>query len=206
MNTILPPLLTLILAYGYPLVAGIIFIGYLGLPIPATTLLLAIGSFSASGNLNIFILIPLITATSLCGDMLGYYVGKRFGHIFDHRIIHWLGFTPRRMHSITTFLLNWGGWCVFLTHCLLTPIEVPVNVLSGMSQYSFKKFVLFAGIGELIWTSMYLYVGYLFGINWETLASFVTKGPQFLTLFILGLVFVILSGNIFLKRLTKHYL
>jgi membrane-associated protein len=110
------------------------------------------------------------------------------------------------MYSIDLFLQNWGGWCIFLTHSILTPIEVPVNLLSGISRYSFKRFVLLAGIGELLWTSFYLYLGYLFGINWELLASLVTKAPQILTLIILGVSFVIISGNILLKRITKHYI
>jgi membrane-associated protein len=206
MSTILPTLLTLVLSFGYPLIALIIFIGYLGLPIPATTLLLALGSFSASGNLNISILIPLIAVTALCGDILGYYIGKRFDHLIDHKTIHWIGLTPRRMYSVNLFLKNWGGWCVFLTHSLLTPIEVPVNLLCGISKYSFKRFVLFAAIGEILWTSFYLYLGYLFGINWELLASLVTKAPQILTLIILGVGFVIISGNILVKHITRHYI
>src|SRR5206468_2960459 len=66
--------------YGY----GAIFAGVLlestGLPLPGESLMIAAALYAATTHhLNIFILVPLAAAGAICGDQIGYFIGRWIG-------------------------------------------------------------------------------------------------------------------------------
>ncbi len=187
MTQLLDPLLTLLLNYGYPVVAFCVLCGYIGIPIPSDAILLAAGSFTVDGTLNIFILVPLVIVTALIGDIAGFVLGNKFGHIVGGKFSSKVGFTKQKISSVSSFLSRWGIWCVFLTRWLLTPLAVPVNLAAGLSNYSFKKFFLASVVGESVWAGSYIYLGYVFGANWQLLTDYLDQTPLFLVLIVIGI-------------------
>ncbi len=200
MSQFLDPLLTLVLNYGYPIICLSIMCGYLGIPIPADALLLAAGSFSSAGVLNLFILIPVVVITAITGDLIGYFLGYRFGHLILNKVTKKLGLTQLKLDSMDSFLNKWGIWCVFITRWLLTPLGIPVNLAAGNSRYPFKKFLLAAIAGEILWAGGYIYLGYIFGNNWETLLEYINGAPQILALAVLGIGSVMLAYHLQKRR------
>lgn len=79
MSEILDPILTLILNYGYPIIALCVIGAYLGMPIPTNAILAAAGSFSVDGSLNFFVLISLVAVVAIAGDLIGYFLGRKLG-------------------------------------------------------------------------------------------------------------------------------
>ena len=71
--------LTWVAAYGSPMVAGILFLGALGVPVPGTLLVIASGAFIRQNFLDPYTT-PLVgLAGAVAGDTIGYGVG-RFAH------------------------------------------------------------------------------------------------------------------------------
>lgn len=180
-------LLSLIMVYGYPILAIILFIGYLGIPIPATSILLAAGSLAATGEVNMLGLILFISITNICGDVFGYFIGRKFTFIAYSKKIQKIGITPQRLDAVDGFLANYGMWCIFITHILLTPIEVPINLVAGISKYPFRKFLTMVFFAEILWTSFYISLGFFLGSNWLLLVNYITDVPKILTTTILGI-------------------
>lgn len=193
MNHIVTALLSLILQYGYPIIFVVVLGGELGIPVPVSTLLLAAGSFTVDNTLNIFLLIPLVTVTAILGDSIGYFFGKRFGRYLITKYFHRLGFTEKKLAAIDVFLKKWGIWCIFLSRWLLTPLGVPVNIVAGIGNYPFLRFLLFVSIGEFLWSTLYIYLGYLFGANWQTLLTYMSNAPWIFVLVAVGLVSVFIA-------------
>lgn len=200
MENILGILLTLILNYGYPIIFVIIFVGYLGLPISLNVILLAAGAFAVDGTLNIYFLIPFITISALFGDVFNYYLGKKFGHLLVNKFTNKLGLTEKRLAIVDGSMDKWGIWSIFFTRWLFTPIGIPVNIIAGMRKYSLKKFIAFAGCGELIWASIYISLGYFFGTNWYAFSQYIAQTPQIIMLFGFGFALLYLT-----YRIWKHY-
>ena len=186
MNEILNPILTLVLNYGYPIIVCCIIAAYLGLPVPTNAILLAAGSFTVDGSLNIFLLILLATVTAIMGDLFGYYLGKKFGSRVVNSLTKKFGLNQNKLNSVNNILESWGSWYIFFTRWLLTPIAIPVNITAGISNFSFKKFITISIIGELIWAIIYIYLGFLFGANWITLLDYINQGPTILVLITIG--------------------
>ena len=73
----------LIKTVGYVGMFAIIFIetGLLaGFFLPGDTLLLTAGIVAATGKLELPLVILVCSIASICGDQLGYWVGKTFGN------------------------------------------------------------------------------------------------------------------------------
>lgn len=200
MSEILDPILTLILNYGYPIIVTCIICSYFGIPIPTDAVLLAAGSFSVDGSLNIFILIPIIALTAIIGDLFGYFLGRKFGYLIINKFTKKLGITQKNLNSVEGFLSKWGIGCIFITRWLLTPLGVPVNLMAGISNYSLKKFLTVVIIGELFWAGIFLYLGYLFGANWVTLLDYIDEAPSLLALLAVGVISIYVGFKIWKSK------
>ncbi len=199
MTELLNILLTMLLNYGYPVVFMCIIFAYLGLPIPTNAILLAAGAFSVDGTLNIFILIPAVAFIAIIGDVLGYYLGHKFGYLLVNRFTSKIGITNESLKDVEVYLANWGRWSVFLTRWLITPIGIPINLVAGITHFSFRKFLAIVILGELLWSFIYLYTGYFFGSNWISIWNLISDAPQILALFVIGV-----SLLIYITKRLRH--
>lgn len=196
MNQLLAPLLTLVLVYGYPIIAVLILASYLAIPIPLGAILLAAGSFTADGTLNFYLLIAVITVTAVAGDIIGYYLAKKYGLKVLEKTILRNEHGKRHMTSLDKFLKRWGWWCIFSTRWLFTPLGLPVDLLAGVSHYPVKKFLLAVSTGEFMWAIIYVWLGYEFGANWSTLVDYINNVPEVLALVVVGILFVYIGLKI----------
>ena len=73
-----------------------------------------------------------------------------------------------------------GGISIFLTRWLLTAVAFPITLIAGSSGYRFRKFMLFAMLGELTWITLYGAVGYAFGSQWELVSDFISNLSGFI--------------------------
>src|SRR5688572_28589071 len=147
MAEILNPLLTLLLAYGYPILVMIIIGGYIGLPLPASVCLVAAGAFAQNGTLSIYVLLPLVTITAVTGDVIEYLFGRKYGRLVLGELECLNRNNPWNIKNIDSFFIKWGGLGVFLTRWLVSPIAIPVNILAGFGKYPFRKFIVISILG-----------------------------------------------------------
>lgn len=175
MTFVLNYLLTAILNYGYPVIILSILLSAMAIPLPTSTLLVAAGSFSINSGLNFYLLILVATITSITGDVFGYMIGKKYGHKFKLKEI--------KINMPIIFLSRW----------LLLPIGVPINLLSGINNFKFPKFVAMVTVGEFLWSTIYVYIGYLFGNNWTSLVTYINNIPLIIAFLGIGILILIYS-------------
>ena len=58
-----------------------------------------------------------------------------------------------------------GSIAVFLSRWLFSPLGPYVNVISGAMRHSWLRFTLWAGLGELVWCTIYVLMGRGFAGN-----------------------------------------
>jgi len=161
--------------YGAPVVAGLLFIGSLGLPLPGTLLVIAAGAFIRQEMLD-GVSTPLLGYLgTVAGDVSLYAVGYFASGWIRQRF----GQTPAWQTAHALFEQR-GGIAIFLTRWLLTAIAFPVTLIAGSSGYRFRKFFLYDALGELIWFSVYGGLGYAFGSQWELISDFISNFSGFL--------------------------
>lgn len=156
------------------MVAALLFLGGLGLPLPGTLIVIASGAFMRQNLLDVYLTPLLGYIGTIAGDSalyaLGYFasgwIKARFGMTSAWKNAHLL--FERR-----------GGTAIFLTRWLLTAIAFPITLIAGSSGYHFRKFFVYAVLGELTWVLLYGGLGYAFGSQWELISDFISNFSGF---------------------------
>lgn len=176
-------LLTQVINYGAPILGGIVFISALGIPLPATLVVIAAGAFSREGFLPWYTTGLVAWICVVVGDCIGYAAG----HYVRGPLLRRFGRSDRWLQA-ENFFQRWGGMSVFLTRFLITGIASPVNIIAGMGNISFRTFLLYDVTGEGIWVFGYGGLGYLFGPQWEVVSEFMSSfGGLILGILLLGI-------------------
>jgi membrane-associated protein len=149
-------LLAALSLYGIPILAGLLFVGSIGLPLPNTLLLVASGSFVAGGQMNNWVLIIVATAATIAGDVTAYLIGRWAGRAALRRQIPKL---QPQMKKAEQVVRKWGAFGIFITRWLITPVGPYVSMFSGASKYPWPHFVFWDVAGNIIWVVGFVSLG-----------------------------------------------
>jgi membrane protein DedA with SNARE-associated domain len=152
----------ILLMYGYLLLFVWVLVEQLGIPLPATPVLLAAGALSAEHQISFPLALLAGVAASLTADTAWFLVGRRYGH-HVLRLLCKLSLEPticvrrtqdsfgRRRHFTLAIAKFVPG---------LATLAPPVAGENGMAL---GEFLFFDGIGATLWVGAILAVGRLFG-------------------------------------------
>lgn len=175
-------LLTQIINYGAPLFGLILFLAAVGMPLPASILLVAAGAFSQQGFLDL----PSIAIFGLLGAIAGDAISFGMGFYAKNWVDHRFGRSPTWRNAERAFDRR-AGLAIYLTRFLITALAIPTNLIAGGSGIRFRRFMIYDSLGELTWIVLYGGLGYLFGSQWELVSDFISNfGGLILGLVILG--------------------
>lgn len=189
-------LLSILAAYGIPVLFGALLIGAVGIPMPATLLLLVAGSFVAEGELQMWPTLAFASVAAIIGDNIGYALGRWGSRHAAQRVAQKFG-ASEHLRRAEEWTRRWGGIGVFLSRWLITPLGPWLNLTSGLAGYPWPRFLAFDIAGEVLWVALYVMLGKLFDSQVQTVND--TLGN--LTWALAGLVV-----SIFLARKLIHYL
>jgi membrane-associated protein len=201
MSSLLSILLHGLHQYGYPILWLIIFMAAVGLPLPASLVLLAAGAFAAHGYFNIALLIGITITASSCGDNVGYFIGRRWGR----KTLDWLG-QPRRLQFISPRTITRsrhyfkckGGWAIFFSRFLFSALGGVMNLLAGAECYPYRRFLLYDVTGETLGAVILLSLGYAF-------AACLKAGGNLLSIFSVFASLLFLA-TLLIRRIVRRLL
>jgi membrane protein DedA with SNARE-associated domain len=186
--------LAALMTYGPLALALTLLLGGAGVPLPGSLVLLAAGAFARQG----FISWPNALAGGVAGVVLGdsvaYLIGRMGGAWAERRFSHLGGW-----QAATDQFARRGGWAIFLTRFLITPLGVAVSVIAGVSKYPFRRFLLLDIAGELLWVAGYGLVGYILGSQWQTASQLLSDFSGL----ILG-VAILVAGAVLVWRMLRR--
>lgn len=190
-----------IIEYGYLAIFVLIFLQEVGFPspIPNEFILIFSGYMSFMGYMNLPFTILAAAGGDLFAGFLIYFIFHFFGKVILQRKPKWIPISTPKLNEISQRIENKGITFVFLGR--LTPfVRGYIAVISGLLQFSFKKFGLVMGITSPLWASFYIITGYFFGPYWETtLKSYL---PENWGLISISIYTVLIILFILKKRIT----
>jgi len=183
----------LISDYGIWLVAAFIALESLGIPLPAEAALMAAAFFAAKTNqLNIWTLIAAGIGAAIVGEIVGFWIGRAFGHQLLTTYGGRLGLTEGRMRVGQWLFVQYGGTFVF-TARFLPFLRNIAAVLAGTNHMGPYAFYFSSAAAAIIWVMGYGLAAYAFGEAFVNLASPVAVSLAFTTgLLILGVTMLML--------------
>lgn len=114
-------LLSALTLYGLPVLFVAVLVAASGVPLPATLLLIAAGSFVEQGSLGLWQVLGTALIAAVFGDQIGYGIGRWGGRRLLVRVGRWAGGNARLAQAEDT-MERWGGSTIFLSRWLLTPL------------------------------------------------------------------------------------
>jgi membrane protein DedA with SNARE-associated domain len=166
-------LFVLVATYGGAALFVVTFFSCLAVPVPSSLMMITGGAFAATGDLLLGGMVLSAYAGAVIGDQVGYLVG-RLGAIPLER---WAGARRNRtvlLHRARLAISEWGGPGVFFSRWLVSPLGPYVNFASGAGKMEWARFTLWGAVGEAVWVSVYVGLGYAFANNLELVVDIVT--------------------------------
>ena len=149
--------------YGY----GAIFLGIMlesiGLPLPGESLMIVAALYAASTHrLDIFAIVPFAAAGAICGDQIGYFLGRLIGF---RLLAHWgrkVGLSDERLELGRFLFRKYGAWVVFFGR-FVAFLRTFAALLAGANRMPWHSFLLWNAIGGIGWTTLYGFGAYALG-------------------------------------------
>ncbi len=128
--------------------------------LPGNPLLFVCGAFSATGAMNLWVLMATLVAATVAGRTVNYWTGRALGkRVYTHEYA-WLNRDAlNRSHA---FCEKYGGVTMILSP-FLAVIRTFAPFVAGASAMQFSRFQLFNVLGAAIWVGVLVLSGNLFG-------------------------------------------
>lgn len=148
---------------GIYLVAFIIFAEtglFVGFFLPGDSLLFITGLFVGLGKIktSIFLVIPILIAMAIIGNLTGYYFGRWAGKGLYNRKDSWL-FKKKYLTMTENYYGRHGVKTIFLGR-FLPIIRTFAPILAGVIKMDAKKFFLYTIVGAVAWITTFTLIGF----------------------------------------------
>lgn len=135
---------------------GLVFMAFL----PGDSLLFVAGAVSASGVMDPWVLIVVISIGAWLGNTVNYHIGAWLGHKVYDGTISWID--PVALQKTHQFYEKHGGKTLILAR--FTPVvRTFAPLVAGAGSMDIVRFQLFNTAGALLWVVSLVGGGYLFG-------------------------------------------
>ena len=128
---------------------------------PGTMFLLLFGVVAGKGYGSLGLMITLSTIGGVIGDLLSYILGKYGRRFFkEHNRILKLS----HIESGEAFFAKYGRRSIIFGR-FVGPIRPIVSLIAGAIRMPLGRFLLWNIPGALVWSGLYITLGYAFGSN-----------------------------------------
>jgi membrane-associated protein len=132
-----------------------------GVFLPGDSLLVTAGLFAAKGYLNVYLLAPVLPIAAICGNSLGYFIGRTTGpRIFSRE--NSLFFNKKHAIRAHDFYEKHGKKTIVLAQ-FMPVIRTFAPVIAGVAGMRFHTFIAYNVFGALFWIWSMLGIGYFLG-------------------------------------------
>jgi undecaprenyl-diphosphatase len=180
----------------YPLAALIVAsetATLVGLVLPGEATLLLVGFLCYEGTLRLPLAIPVMIATALVADSVGFWEGRRNGpRLRENRLGRWVG--PRRWQKTDNLFQRYGWRAVFIGRFVAFARTLTPRLV-GMSGMPYREFLLWNALGVAGGVGGALLLGYVAGRSYATVADVLGQATGAVFLLVLVIVGLVLVGR-----------
>jgi membrane-associated protein len=130
--------------------------------LPGDSLLFAAGALAANDNsgLNVVLLFILLTVAAIIGDTVNYWIGHAIGPRAFQGDIPFL--KKEYLDRTHQFYEKYGGKTIVLAR-FIPIIRTFAPFVAGIGSMSYGKFITYNVFGGILWTTIFIFLGYFFG-------------------------------------------
>jgi membrane protein DedA with SNARE-associated domain len=178
--------LQFLIRHGYAVLFVWVFAEQLGVPLPATPLLLAAGALAGSGQLSLALSLGIPVVAALLGDLIWYEFGRRRGGKVLNLLCK-ISLEPDSCVRKTEMAFAQRGARSLLVAKFVPGLNTMAPPLAGIIGMRPTRFILFDSLGALFYIGTFVGLGFIFSNQIEQLAARVASlGFSFLVIVVGG--------------------
>jgi membrane protein DedA with SNARE-associated domain len=159
----------------------------IGLVAPGELAVVIGGVTAGQGHTNLVLLIAIVWACALTGDLTSYFLGRRLGRAFLFRHGHLVKLTPDRLAQVETFLRRHGGKTIILGR-FIGLVRSVAPFVAGSSRMPARRFVPATLVASGLWSAAFCVLGYVFWQSFDQAAELAREGTLVFAVVVLAAV------------------
>lgn len=152
---------TLLQTYGMTAIFLLILLEYACFPVSSEIILPLAGAIAAGQGLSFPLLVLFSTLAGLGGCTITYFIGRLGGSPLLERTMHRFPSMKKPILSSYRTFGDHGNGAVFISR-LIPLCRTYIGFVAGAMKQSFTSYLLYSGIGILIWNTVLTGLGYYF--------------------------------------------
>jgi membrane protein DedA with SNARE-associated domain/rhodanese-related sulfurtransferase len=152
--------------HGTTVLFAVVFVEQMGVPLPAAPWLLAAGALSAGGKMNWGMALAAATFSSLLANMIWFY----FGRFYGNRVLNLLcriSLEPDSCVRRTQDIFTRNGMRGVVAAKFIPGLSTLAPPMAGSSGVSAARFLIFDGLGSLLYGGCFILAGAIFSRQLE---------------------------------------
>ncbi len=170
------------------------FVGFIA---PGETAVIVGGLVAGQGQISLFVLIAIVWACAVAGDLTSFTLGRRLGRGWLLRHGERLKITEERLQTVEGFFERRGG-ATILVGRFIGFVRPLAPFLAGAARLPLRRFLPYDVLGAGAWTATFATLGYVFWRSFDKLTTYVSRG-----LFAFGTVVVVGAALVWLVKLRR---
>lgn len=162
--------LEFLLRHGYAVVFATVLGEQLGIPIPATPVLLAMGALAGAGHFSFGLALALAAFASLLSDAVWYGLGRYRGQTILSLLCR-ISLEPDYCITRTKNIFGRYGQRGLLIAKFVPGFSTAAPPMAGLTRMPLTRFLVLDGLGSLLWAGAFLFLGLVFRHQLEWFAS-----------------------------------
>jgi membrane protein DedA with SNARE-associated domain len=168
----------------------------IGLIAPGELAVVIGGVTAGQGHTDLFVLIAIVWACALAGDLTSYLLGRRLGRDLMWRHGHALRLTPQRLGQVETFLQRHGVKTIIVGR-FIGLVRALAPFAAGSMNMPVRRFVPAVFVASGIWAAGFTTLGYVFWQSFDQAAALARQGTLVLAAIALAVtLLVVLHRNL----------
>ncbi|MHB8579491.1 MAG: DedA family protein [Ignavibacteriaceae bacterium] len=172
-------------------------------PSPSDLVVIVGGSLIATDSLHFVPTLLFTSAGSVVGFMSLFYIGSQL----DKKIVR-----TGKIKFISVKGLekaeNWFGkfgYIIILANRFLPGTRSIISLFAGLSELKFKKTAILATISALLWNTIIIYLGFVFGKNIHKVDNYISTYSNFILAITIFVAAIFIVRYIFKSRKKKKF-
>jgi membrane protein DedA with SNARE-associated domain/membrane-associated phospholipid phosphatase len=160
---------------------------FVGLVAPGETAVLVGGVVAGQGKISLIVLIAIVWACAVAGDLTSYTLGRRLGRSWLLRHGDRVKITEDRLHQVERFFERRGGLTILIGR-FIGLVRALAPFIAGTSRMPLRVFLPYDVVGAGAWATTFCVLGYVFWQSFDKVTQYVSRGLfAFATVVALGL-------------------
>ena len=149
---------------GLLMVCIIVFVEtglFVGFFLPGDSLLVTAGLFAAKGDIDLALLLVLVSLCAVIGDQTGYLIGRKAGSALFKREDS-MFFKRKHLEKAHDFYEKYGNKTIVIAR-FVPIVRTFAPAVAGAAEMNYRRFVTYNILGGVLWVFSMVLGGYVMG-------------------------------------------